>query len=126
MTEKTLKTATSTITAVLAIVVAGSIVTGNYIVSIIGVVLALLLVSLLRSRTKEVTQDERTKALYNDAAGATLKLCAPIAGVGAVILIALQDQIASNIVSAAYGLAYGVCVLLVVHSAFYSYLSRKH
>ncbi len=126
MTGKTLRIATAAIAVVLAIVVSWSIVTRNFIVPIIAIVLAIGFSYLLRRGTKEVTRDERTSLLYERAAGATIRTCVPIAGVGAVIIIALQDHLSADMVSVAYTLAYTACVLLLVHLAFYSYYSRKH
>ena len=126
MKGKTLRVSTAAIAVVLAIVVGWSIVTQNFIVPIIAIVLAIGLSYFLRRRTKEVTRDERTSLLYEKAAGATIRTCVPVAGVGAVIIIALQDHLPDDMVSAAYTLAYTACVLLLVHLAFYSYYSRKH
>ena len=126
MTGKTLRTATAAIAVALAIVVGWSIVTRNFIVPIIAIVLAIGLSYLLRRSTKEVTGDERTSLLYQKAAGATVRFCVPLAGVGAVIILALQDHLSAEIVSVAYTLANTACVLLLVHLAFYSYYSRKH
>jgi uncharacterized membrane protein len=126
MTGKTLRTATAAIAVALAIVVGWSIVTRNLIVPIIAIVLAIGLSYLLRRSTKEVTGDERTSLLYERAAGATIRFCVPVAGVGGVIIIALQGHLPADMVSVAYTLAYTACVLLLVHSAFYSYYSRKH
>jgi uncharacterized membrane protein len=126
MTGETLRTATAAIAVALAIVVSWSIVTRNFIVPIIAIVLAIGLSYLLRRGTKEVTGDERTSLLYEKAAGATIRFCVLVAGVGGVIIIALQDHLPADMVSVAYTLAYTACVLLLVHLAFYSYYSRKH
>lgn len=126
MTGKMLRIATAAIAAVLAIVVGWSIVSRNFIVAIIAIVLGIGLSYLLRRSTREVMQDERTSLLYERAAGATIRFCVPAAGVGAVIIIALQDHLPADMVSVAYTLAYTACVFLLVHSAFYSYYSRKH
>lgn len=126
MTGKTLRIATAAIAVILAIVVSWSIVTRNFIVPIIAIVLAIGFSYLLRRGTKEVTRDERTSLLYERVAGATIRFCVPVAGVGAVIIIALQDHLSANMVSVAYTLAYTACMLLLVHLAFYSYYSRKH
>ena len=126
MKGKTLRVATAAIAVVLAIVVGWSIVTRNFIVPIIAIVLATGLSYFLRRGTKEVTRDERTSLLYERAAGSTIRTCVPVAGVGAVIIIALQGHLSADMVSVAYTLAYTACVLLLVHSAFYSYYSRKH
>ena len=126
MKRKTLSVVTAVIAVVLAIVVGWSIVAQNFIVPIIAIALAIGLSYFLRRRTKEVTRDERTSLLYEKAAGATIRTCVPVAGVGAVIIIALQDHLPVDMVSVAYTLAYTACVLLIVHLSFYSYYSRKH
>lgn len=126
MTIKTLRIVTAAIAVVLAIVVAWSIITQNFVIPIIAIVLAIGLNYLLRRSTKEVTQDERTSLLYEKAAGATIRICVPVAGIGAVIIIVLQHHLPDDMVSVAYTLAYTACVILLVHSGFYSFYSRKH
>jgi uncharacterized membrane protein len=126
MTIKTLRIVTAAIAVVLAIVVAWSIITQNFIIPIIAIVLAIGLNYLLKMSTKEVTQDERTSLLYEKAAGATIRICVPVAGIGAVIIIVLQHHLPDDMVSVAYTLAYTACVILLVHSGFYSFYSRKH
>jgi uncharacterized membrane protein len=126
MTIKTLRIVTAAIAVVLAIVVAWSIITQNFVIPIIAIVLAIGLNYLLRRSTKEVTQDERTSLLYEKAAGATIRICVPVAGIGAVIIIVLQHHLPDDMVSVAYTLAYTACVILLMHSGFYSFYSRKH
>ncbi len=126
MTSKTLKTLTTIIAVVLALVVGWSIIAGNFFVPIIAVVLAIGLSYLLRRRTKEVTQDERTSLLYEKAAGATIRFCVPLVALIGIILFALRERLSPGMEAAGYVLAYVACGLLVVHSAFYSYYSRKH
>jgi uncharacterized membrane protein len=46
--------------------------------------------------------------------------------VGATVILTLKDHLPGDMVSVAYGLAYGACVLLGVNGAFYLYYSRKH
>ena len=126
MTAKGLRMATAVIAVILAIVVGWSIVAHNFIVPIIVIVLAVGLSYLLRRGTREVTQDERTSLVYEKAAGSTIRICVPIAGLGAVIILALQDHLSADMISAANTLAYAACVILLVHLGFYSYYSRKH
>jgi uncharacterized membrane protein len=126
MTTRMLRILAAAMVVVLALVIGWSIVTRNFIVPIIAIVLAVGLNYLLGRGTKEVTRDERTSLLYEKAAGATVRFCVPVAGVGAVIILALQDHLSAEIVSVAYTLAYTACVLLLVHLAFYTYYSRKH
>jgi uncharacterized membrane protein len=126
MTRKTLRISTAVISVVLALVVGWSIITGNFVVPIVAVVLAIGLSYLLRRATKDVTRDERTTLLYEKAAGATIRFCVPVAAFVGIILFALRERLSTELVSAGYVLAYVACVLLLVHLAFYSYYSRKH
>jgi uncharacterized membrane protein len=126
MTSKTLRTLTAVIAVALALVVGWSITAGNFFVPIIAVVLAIVLSYLLRRRTKEVTKDERTSLLYEKASGATIKFGVPLVAVIGIILFALRERLAPGMAEAGYVLAYVACGLLLGHSAFYSYYSRKH
>ena len=111
---------------VLALIVGWSVTAGNFIVPIAAVAVAMGLSYFLRRSTKEVTRDERTILLYEKAAGATIKVCVPLMAVVGIVLFALHERLSADMVGAGYVLAYVACVLLLVHSAFYSYLARKH
>jgi len=126
MTSKTLRILTAVIAVALALVVGWSITVGNFFVPIIAVVLAIGLSYLLRRRTKGVTKDERTALLYEKAAGATIRFCVPLVAFIGIILFVLRERLSPEMEAAGYVLAYVACGLLVVHSAFYSYYSRKH
>ena len=126
MTRKTLRILTAVISVVLALVVGWSITAGNFVVPIVAVVLAIGLSYLLRRATKDVTRDERTTLLYEKAAGATIRVCVPLAAFIGIILFTLRERLSAELVSAGYVLAYVACVLFLVHLAFYSYYSQKH
>lgn len=126
MTSRALRISTAIISVALALVVGWSITTGNFVVPIVAIVLAIGLSYLLRRATRDVTRDERTALLYEKAAGATIRLCVPLAALGGLIIFVLRERLSAEMVAAGYVLAYVACVLLLVHSAFYSYLSRKH
>jgi uncharacterized membrane protein len=125
VTSKTLRTLTAMIAGVLAMVVGWSIIAGNFFVPIIAVALATGLSYLLRRRTKGVTKDERTALLYEKAAGATIRFCVPLVAFIGIILFAFRERLSPEMEAAGYVLAYVACGLLLVHSAFYSYYSRK-
>jgi uncharacterized membrane protein len=126
MTEKRLRIWTAAISGVLALVVSWAIVAGNIVVPFFAILVALGLSFFLRRKVKTVTQDERTTLLYEKAAGVTLRFCVPAAALAGIVLFALRDRLSVELVSAGYALAYVSCVLLLVHSALYSYYSRKH
>jgi uncharacterized membrane protein len=114
------------IAVVLGAVVSISIIFGNFIIPVISAALTIGLIYVLRRRTKDVTQDERTTLLYDKAAGATIKFCVPVAAFAGLVLFALREHLSAELVSACYVLTYSACILLLVHQAFYSYYDRKH
>jgi uncharacterized membrane protein len=126
MTEKTLALLNWTIAVILAIAVGWSVYSQNYVVVIIAIFVAIGITFLLRKNTKKVIYDERTSLLYEKAAGTTMRICVPVAGAGAAIVLALQDHLPSETVTVAYTVAYATCAFLVVHLVFYSYYYRKH
>ena len=126
MARKTLGILTAVIAVALALVVGWSIITNNFIIPIVAIVLAIGASYFLRRGTKEVTKDERTALLYEKAAGATIRFCVPMAAVVSILLVALRERLSAEMAAAGYVLAYVVCALLLVHSAFYFYYNRKH
>jgi uncharacterized membrane protein len=126
MTTKTIRSLTAAIAVILAIVVAWSMIAGNFFVPIIAIVLAIGLSYLLKRRTKEITKDERTMLLYEKAAGATIRFCIPLVTIIGIILFVLREQLSPEMATASYVLAYVACGFLIANSAFYSYYSRKH
>jgi uncharacterized membrane protein len=92
----------------------------------VAVVCATGLKMLLRRATKEVMKDERTTLLSEKAAGATLRLTLPLAAIGSLVLLVLKERLSDDAAQLAYVLSYAVCILLLVHLAFYFYYSRKH
>ena len=77
MTRKTLIVSTAVIAVVLALVLACSVIAGNFVVPVVAVPLAVVLSYFLRRATKDVTRDERTTLLYEKAAGLTIRICVP-------------------------------------------------
>ena len=126
MTAKTFRILKAVVAVALAIAAGWSMVTQTFTVLVITILIAVGLVYILRSRTKEIIKDERSTLLYEKAAGATIRFCVPAAAIGSAVIILLQNRLPSGMVSVSYTLAYTACVFLLVHAAFYSYYSRKH
>ena len=125
MTARTLRILRAIIAAALAIVSAWSVATANFIALVVAIVLAMTLLYFFNRSTREITQDERTRALYTRASRATIALTVPLASIASVILIALKERLPHDVVVVSYKLAYFCCVILLVHAAFYSYFNRK-
>jgi uncharacterized membrane protein len=113
------------IAAALAIVSGWSVASENFISLLIAIVLAMTLLYFFNKSTREITQDERTSALYTRASRSTIALTVPLAAIVSVLLIAFKEHLPEDVVVASYTLAYFSCVILLVHSAFYSYYNRK-
>lgn len=126
MSAKAIRVWVFVVTAIQGAVVAWAVLTQNFLAAIIAIVLACGIIYNIQMRSKEVACDERTNLLSDKAAAATFRWCVPVAGVGATVILTLKDHLPGDMVSVAYGLAYGACVLLGVNGAFYLYYSRKH
>ena len=125
MTARTLRIIRIVIAAALAIAAGWSVATENFIALLTAVVLAMVLIFFFSRATKEVTRDERTNMLYAKASRMAIAVTIPLAAIISVILIALKEHLPSEVVIAAYTLAYFCCVILMVHAFFYSYYNRK-
>jgi uncharacterized membrane protein len=125
MNRRMLRVLTAIIIVVLVICIAWALITGNAIIPIIALLIATGLSYFLRKSAREVTSDERTRLIYEKASGATIRFSVSAAGLGAVIIIALRNNLSADTVLAGHVLAYAGCVLLLIHLSFYSYYSRK-
>jgi uncharacterized membrane protein len=126
MTGKTFRIIKAVLAMVLAIAAGWSVVTQNYNVLVITILIAVGLVYVLRRKTKEILKDERSALLYEKAAGSTVRFCVPAIAIGSAVIALLGDKLALEMVSVSYTLAYTACAFLLAHAAFYSYYSRKH
>src|SRR4030067_2521407 len=113
MSAKTLKVLKSIIAAALAIVAGWSIVSENFIALLIAIVLAMTLLYFFNKSTREITQDERTSALYTRASRSTIALTVPLAAIVSVLLIAFKERLPEDVVVGSYTLAYFSCVILL-------------
>jgi uncharacterized membrane protein len=125
MTRRMFKIFTVVIATALAIVVSWSITTANAYIPIIAVFVALVVKYLARKSTRDILYDERTHHINEKASALTVQIFIPLAGLGAVVLIALRHYISTEMFIAGNVLAYFSCVFLIAHQALYSYYSRK-
>jgi uncharacterized membrane protein len=126
MTAKTLQISTISIAVALAGVMVWAIITDNFIVPMVAVILAVGLSYLLRRKAKVVTRDERSTVLYEKAAGSTIKLCIPLAALAGIGILIFQERLSAELVTTGQILAYFACILMLVQLAFYAYYSRKY
>jgi len=126
MTAKTYRISIITTAIVLAGIMFWAMLVDNFIIGIVAALLAVTASFLLRRKIKVVTRDERSTLLFEKAAGATLRLCVPLAAFAGIVLIIFKDHVAYELTNPGQMLAYAACVLMLVHLAFYAYYSRKY
>jgi uncharacterized membrane protein len=98
----------------------------NYVIGIGAAILAVTVSFILRRKTKVVTRDERSTLLFEKAAGATIRLCIPLAALAGIILIIFDERLAYELTNPGQMLAYSACVLMLMQLGFYIYYSRKY
>lgn len=125
MTAKTARILTITLTVVLAMVVGASLVAGNSVVPILALVVAIALNIFIRRTSKEVTNDERTRSIYDRASTATIRISVLTAVAVAFIIYAFRSRLPVEALLVANTLAYAGCVVLVLHVVFYKFYTRQ-
>jgi uncharacterized membrane protein len=125
MKRRTFRIWTLGIAIALAVVVGWSITAANAYIPIAAVFIALGIKYLVRRSTRDVLHDERTLHINAKASALTVQILIPLAGLGAVVLIALRRYIATEMYIAGNVLAYFSCIFLITYQALYSYYSRK-
>jgi len=125
MTKRMYTICIAVISIVLGIIVALSVTTGNAVVPVVAVAVAIGLAYLCRKVTREITEDERTHYIHERASANTMQFLVPAMGLAAIVLLALKENLSLELAFLGEALAYSVCALLAVYLAFYSYFGRK-
>jgi uncharacterized membrane protein len=111
---------------VLAGIMFWALLASNYIIGIVAALLAVITGIILKRKTIEVTRDERSTLLFEKAAGATIRLCVPLAAFAGIVLIVFEDRLAFGLANPGRMLAYAACVMMLVPLAFHTYYSHKY
>jgi uncharacterized membrane protein len=120
MTQRQFRWAKIAVMVALAVISAEGFITKNYLWPIVAMVVALLGLMWLRSRVKEVMEDERDRENAGRAATLAIQLYSWMAVVVMFVLLMKQDS------NSLYGpmamvLAYSTCMLMVIYSAVFQY-----
>lgn len=109
---------------ILAIVVSQAVIAHNYVVPLIGIVLASALLWYTRSKVTDVIADERDYEVAGTAARWAMQLYTSVAIITFFILLAVQgtDPVWAAV---AYTLSYSACALLLLYSALFHTISKK-
>jgi len=93
---------------------------GKWFIAVIAIIAGLLLLSVVRRRTDEIIEDERTLKISERASRRTIEVFSIGAALLGAVMLALDLHR-----DAAFALEFAVCGVLVLYLAFYSYYSVR-
>jgi len=126
MNRKTYMVWQAVLTVIVGVAVAAGVIWDNWIIALAAVVGGMIVLTILRRSTKDVTVDERNIASVYKAARLTFSLGIIGMGIAALVLIALnRDNLASTPASIGTVLAYITCGLLIINTVAYTIYNRQ-
>jgi uncharacterized membrane protein len=112
------------IVIILAAIVSGFVVKGNFIIPLIVLLIAVILMFILKKNVKEALTDERIEKIAGKVSRIIFSAAVLLMAIAGLVLIALRERypeyyLIGNI------LAYFACIMLFVYSILFKYYSRK-
>lgn len=115
------------VTLAIVIVVGWAVLThASIVVPLIGIAIGMTLLFVLKRRTKEVMEDERTHRISDRASRTAVVIFAPALVLAAVVLIVLANTVLPDFKQTGDILAYSGCALVILYNIAYVYHERKH
>ena len=111
--------------AVLGVIIGESIRSGNALVPVIAMVVAMAFIYLLKKRVDEIIEDERIYKISEKAAYVTFKIFLTLIAILGVVLVALSNSGLYNFEQAGYTLLYSTGAMLLLYMGLYMYYSKK-
>jgi uncharacterized membrane protein len=113
------------ITIAVGFVIGLSALRGEPIIAIVAVVIGMILLYSLKSRVKEVIEDERVYRISEKASRRTIQVVGTTTALIGLIIIGLSKSEYLELVEVGYSLACFATALLMVYMIFYGYYARK-
>jgi len=113
------------ITIVVGFFIGLSVFRGEPITAIVAVVIGMILLYSLKSRVKQVIEDERVYRISEKASRRTIQVFGTTTALLGLFIIGLSKSGYLNLVDVGYSLACFATVLLMVYMIFYGYYARK-
>ena len=113
------------IVVAIAMLTSQSIVYKNYVWPIMGAALSVAILLYLRKFVKEVIADERDYEVGGNAARRTIQIYSWIAVIVMFVLYANRD-LNPHYEPVASTLAYSTCALMLIYSALFRFLNKRH
>jgi uncharacterized membrane protein len=125
MERKKFKLFGLTITIVVGFIIGLSAFRGEPITAIVAVVAGMILIYMLKSRVKQVIEDERIYRISEKASRRTIQVVGTITALLGLTIIGLSRSGYLELVEVGYSLACFATVLLMVYMIFYGYYAKK-
>ncbi len=113
------------ITILVGFVIGLSVFRGEPVIAIIAVVLGMILLYALKSRVKQVVEDERAFRISEKASRRTIQVVGTTTALLGLSIIGLSKSGHLELVEVGYSLACFATVLLMVYMIFYGYYAKK-
>lgn len=113
------------ITIIVGFVIGLSAFRGEPIAAIVAVVIGIILLYLLKSRVKQVIEDERVYRISEKASRRTIQIVGTTTALLGLAIIGLSKSEYLKLAEVGYSLACFATVLLMVYMIFYGYYAKK-
>jgi uncharacterized membrane protein len=110
----------------IGIAVGWSVNAGNAIVPIPAVIIGTGLLYFMRSKVKDVLEDERLNKIREKSSRLTFQIYGIAATVAGAVLLALSKNMYPGLESIGFTLIYSVCAFLILDCIAYAYFARKY
>ena len=113
------------ITIVVGFVIGLSAIRGESITAIVAVVIGMMLLYMLKSRVKQVIEDERIYRISEKASRRTIQIVGTTTAILGLSIMGLSRSGYLELTEVGYSLACFAAALLMVYMIFYGYYAKK-
>ncbi len=125
MKRKKFKQYSMAITIVIGVIIGWSAIRGDLTIALAAVVIGMIILYLLKSRVKQVIEDERVYRISEKASRRTIQIVGTTTALVGLSLIGLSRSGYLELSEVGFSLAYFATALLMVYMIFYGYYSKK-
>ncbi len=125
MDRKKFKLYGRVITIVVGFVIGLSVIMREPTIAIVAVIIGMILLYSLKSRVKQVIEDERIYIISEKASRRTIQVVGTITALLGLAIIGLSKSGHLKLAEVGFSLAYFATALLMVYMIFYCYYAKK-
>ncbi len=125
MKRKKFKQYSMAITIAIGVIIGWSAIRGDLTIALVAVVIGMIIIYLLKSRVKQVIEDERVYRISEKASRRTIQIVGTTTALVGLSLIGLSRSGYLELSEVGFSLAYFATALLMVYMIFYGYYSKK-